>query len=182
MIQNIAILLLFVFLIIESIQALLSRNNGKPRELLSTVFIVLSSTIWIFSAIDFYLISFTICKFPSFVTWIGNALFASGIVIRTIAFIQLGQFYHYNLNIKNSHRLIMTGIYSRVRHPLYLGTLLVFFGFPLAVQSAGGIALFFLLAVPAVWYRIRVEEKMLSSHFGKEWNEYVSTTSTLWPF
>lgn len=180
--QNISLILLIVFLIVESIQALLSRNNGKPRELLSTFFIVLSSSIWIFSLIDFYLLSSTTCTFPAVVTWIGNVLFASGIIIRSVAFIQLGQFYHYNLNIKNTHRLIKTGIYSRMRHPLYLGTLLVFSGFPVALRSIGGIVLFFLLAVPAVWYRIRVEERMLSSHFGKEWSDYVSRTPALWPF
>lgn len=182
MIQIVLFFLLGIFLLIESIQALLSRNNGKFRELFSTVLIVFSSSVWLFSFLDFYFFSISICRFPSVIGWLGNIIFGAGIFVRTLAFIQLGQFYHYNLNIKSGHRLIKTGIYSRVRHPLYLGTLAVFLGFPIVFSSAGGIGLFLLIAVPAVFYRIHVEERMLLEHFGEEWKEYTAATSALWPF
>lgn len=64
------------------------------------------------------------------------------------------------LDISQGQHLIDTGLYSKVRHPLYSGALLMILAYPLALGSLWGL-------VPAVFaalsliLRIRFEEKML---------------------
>lgn len=61
---------------------------------------------------------------------------------------------------ETGQRVIDTGLYGRVRHPMYTGALILFVGMPVFLGSyaalAAGIGLFVLLVA-----RIRVEEAML---------------------
>ena len=68
-------------------------------------------------------------------------------------------------------KLLDSGVYSRVRHPMYLGTLLVLFGFFLALPSLFSLAiltLFFILYDRMATY----EEKNLISIVGEEYASY----------
>jgi protein-S-isoprenylcysteine O-methyltransferase Ste14 len=60
-----------------------------------------------------------------------------------------------------AHRVVSTGVYSVVRHPMYLGAMLMFVGAPLITGAASALAmggaLSLLLAV-----RIVDEEKLLA--------------------
>jgi protein-S-isoprenylcysteine O-methyltransferase Ste14 len=63
---------------------------------------------------------------------------------------------------EREHRVVSTGVYGLVRHPMYLGAILMFVGGPLVTGAASalavGVALSLLLAV-----RIVEEEKLLAS-------------------
>jgi len=59
-------------------------------------------------------------------------------------------------------RVISTGPYALVRHPMYVGALVMVMGVPLALGSYWGL-LFMLLNVPVLMLRILDEEKMLGS-------------------
>ncbi len=61
---------------------------------------------------------------------------------------------------ERDHVLIDTGLYGRVRHPMYLGVLLFLTGIPLWLQSSAGAILVPLVFAPFV-ARIHVEEKVL---------------------
>jgi protein-S-isoprenylcysteine O-methyltransferase Ste14 len=68
-------------------------------------------------------------------------------------------------------RLVTSGVYSKVRHPGYLGLVLIYFGFAL------GFAVVWML-IPAVIFTILTyltaikEEELLKERFGKEYEEY----------
>jgi len=64
------------------------------------------------------------------------------------------------ITIYEGHRLIKTGPYSVVRHPNYVGDLLLNLGMPLALGSWWG-AMIFALIVPAQVYMIFDEESFL---------------------
>jgi protein-S-isoprenylcysteine O-methyltransferase Ste14/chorismate mutase len=69
-------------------------------------------------------------------------------------------------------RLVTAGVYAHCRNPMYVGNLLVVFGFLLLIgqpwtMAAG--AAFFLLAYVSV---VRAEEAYLLEHFGKEYHAY----------
>ncbi len=68
-------------------------------------------------------------------------------------------------------KLIADGPFSFSRNPIYLGILLLFIGFSLALRS------YSILLVPVVFYviykTILVEEKLLHKKFGKEYEKYM---------
>lgn len=71
--------------------------------------------------------------------------------------------------------LVTTGIYSRIRHPIYVGLILVHIGFPLAVRSL------VTLVSAAIWTPLIAlwmhwEEQSLERRFGREYVEYKRIT------
>ena len=89
--------------------------------------------------------------------------------------------YSATLLIRESHELVVHGIYRFVRHPIYLGTILVMLGGPIGTSS--WIALLpALLLIPLFIYRMGVEEGLLLEEFGEEYRVYMSNTKRLIPF
>jgi protein-S-isoprenylcysteine O-methyltransferase Ste14 len=85
------------------------------------------------------------------------------------------------LTSQDGQPLAESGAYRIIRHPAYAGGLLVSAGLPLGYGSLGGtLALVFLL-VPAIVWRIHIEEQFLSAHFGSQYAEYVLRTKRLIP-
>lgn len=64
------------------------------------------------------------------------------------------------IQVEEKQQVISTGLYSIVRHPMYLGMLLIYLFAPLALGSYWAI-MFFLLNIPYLVLRIKSEEKML---------------------
>ena len=73
------------------------------------------------------------------------------------------------------------GPYRLVRHPVYLGYLLAALGLALGYRSAWGAVALLLVLVPAVLWRIHVEEQLLSARFGLPFREYAARTKRLIP-
>ena len=61
---------------------------------------------------------------------------------------------------ERKQRVITTGVYGFVRHPLYLGCMLLMFGAPLLVGSVYSLIISF-IGSPVLMGRIVGEEKML---------------------
>jgi len=79
------------------------------------------------------------------------------------------------------HALVGTGgIYAVIRHPSYLGLLLLSLGWGLAFRSWIGVILT-LLTIPPILARIRAEEALLRAHFGAEYEAYRTRTARLIP-
>jgi protein-S-isoprenylcysteine O-methyltransferase Ste14 len=68
-------------------------------------------------------------------------------------------------------RLVTTGVYSRVRHPRYVGALSAVLAYALFTNylAVYVISFVFLLGLPLI---IRLEEKELRERFGEEYEEY----------
>jgi len=121
-------------------------------------------------------------QLPILIRWIGAALMALGLLLRIWASRSLGTFYTRTLVVGEQQRLIQAGPYRLVRHPGYLGDLVLWIGAGIAAGNGiilGGIALLFLLAYG---YRVRVEEAMLTRSFGEAYKQYVRRTWRLIPF
>lgn len=114
------------------------------------------------------------------VRWIGVVLFAAGGALRLWPVFVLGRRFSGLVAIQPSHSLVTTGIYSRIRHPSYLGLLVSTLGWTLAFRSVFGVLLTALMIVPLV-ARIRAEEKLLASEFGSEYEAYRGRTWRLVP-
>ena len=85
------------------------------------------------------------------------------------------------LRINQDHRLLTTGLFKHVRHPLYSGIILQGLGWALLTTSVYGSMLLFvgsLLLIP----RIQLEEDMLIKQFDNSYRAYQKTTKKLIPF
>ena len=91
---------------------------------------------------------------------LGNVLFAIG-------FLFVGRVYRENtytsatIEIHEGQRVVDTGPYAIVRHPMYSGALLYMLGTPLALGSYWGLLGFVLMLLVIVW-RLQDEEEMLA--------------------
>lgn len=93
----------------------------------------------------------------------------------------LGTFYAGHVSILTGQPLVQHGPYRYIRHPAYAGYILIAFGLALGYSSLIGFAAILSFLLPAVIYRIRVEERLLGEHFGVIFEDYVSMTRRLIP-
>ncbi len=112
---------------------------------------------------------------------IGVALFLLGMAGTTWAEATLGKLFSTEVTIQKEHTLITSGPYRCIRHPRYLGIIMLNLGFSLAFRSWLAVALTALFVCVLLW-RISDEEKLMAVTFGDEWRSYCRGTSRLIPF
>ncbi len=112
---------------------------------------------------------------------IGLILIIVGLALRFIARRDLGKQYSVHVETSEKHQLITEGIYQKIRHPAYLGLLCLFLGIPLCIGSWGGLIIAVVGGIPAVMYRITVEETSLHNWFGEQFDEYAQDSWRLLP-
>lgn len=66
------------------------------------------------------------------------------------------------IELASDQRVVSTGPYARVRHPMYAGALVMMAGIPIALGSGWGLLAFAAIA-PAIVWRILDEEKFLAA-------------------
>ena len=64
------------------------------------------------------------------------------------------------MEVVADQRVITTGPYARVRHPMYVGVLVMVLGWPLALGSWWGLAIL-VVTLPVLIWRILDEENLL---------------------
>ena len=116
------------------------------------------------------------------VGWLGLVLMASGLAMRYWAAKTLGEFYTRTLQIIEGQKIINQAPYNVIRHPGYLGTLLMEIGAGLAVTNWMVLLAGVVIGTTSRAYRIGVEEKMLEVSFGEEYKIYADNTWRLLPF
>jgi protein-S-isoprenylcysteine O-methyltransferase Ste14 len=113
--------------------------------------------------------------------WAGVPLAAAGIFIRIAARLTLGRQFSGYVQTSPSHRLVTTGVYRWVQHPLYVGYLLLLIGLAISFGSGGALGITLVAGVPALVWRIRVEERALATWFGEEYDPYRRRTKRMIP-
>lgn len=92
----------------------------------------------------------------------GHALVALGFLIVAITFRQ-NSFAAATVTVAQDQHIISTGLYGRIRHPMYAGALVMFTGIPLALGSWWGLILIPPLLLGLVM-RLTDEERHLTAH------------------
>lgn len=113
--------------------------------------------------------------------WLGLGLYVAGSALAFAAVKTLGKQFSGYVTLQDEHRLVTTGVYGVIRHPIYLRALMVFLGVPLIFRSWLFLALLPLGGVFAA-VRIRAEEKLLAEQFGAEFEAYRKRTWRLLPY
>ena len=131
---------------------------------ISIVFIALL----VFSALDH---RFGWSPVPPAISLIGDALVAIGLGI-AIFTVNQNSYAAANIAVEETQTVTSTGLYGIVRHPMYMGGLIMFAGIPLALDSCWGLAVLVPVVI-AVVVRIADEEKLLNQELAG-YREYAS--------
>jgi protein-S-isoprenylcysteine O-methyltransferase Ste14 len=165
--------------------ALFTDSNLSPgvREDPADRWVVLA--FWLIGLLAAYLPAYTDRKEfwtldAEAVRWLGVFLFAAGGTLRIWPVFVLGHRFSGLVAIQPGHSLMTSGVYGFIRHPSYLGLLVESLGWALAFRSGIGVLLA-ALSIPLFLARIRAEESLLRSEFGRDYDVYRDRTWRLIP-
>jgi len=112
--------------------------------------------------------------------WTGFALLAAGVTLRLGPMLELGRRFVSVVALQEGHTLHTTGFYTLVRHPSYLGILLMDLGFAGVFRSVVALAL-----MPVVFWmfkrRMDVEEGFMIEQFGEQYRAYMGRSRRILP-
>jgi protein-S-isoprenylcysteine O-methyltransferase Ste14 len=112
---------------------------------------------------------------------IGVALTVIGLTIRILSILTLRQYFTYSVARVMNHELIETGLYKTIRHPGYLGQLMIFAGISLALSNWLSILLMMIPVTIGYIYRIKVEERFMIQQMGEDYLNYQKRTKRIIP-
>jgi protein-S-isoprenylcysteine O-methyltransferase Ste14 len=114
------------------------------------------------------------------IAWLGVVLTTIGLGFTGWARIQIGRFWSGTVTLKEGHELVRSGPYAVTRHPIYTGLLLALIGTWLTRETLAGI-LGLTLVILGIVLKVRLEERLLLSHFGDAYREYRARVPALIP-
>ncbi|HEY3777429.1 MAG TPA: isoprenylcysteine carboxylmethyltransferase family protein [Rhizomicrobium sp.] len=114
--------------------------------------------------------------------WICVGLIALGFGFSAWARVHLGALWSATITRKAGHRVVDTGPYNIVRHPIYTGILLAVYSTAAAKGTVLGLAGALLITI-GIWMKARLEERWLRSELGTDaYDAYRRKVSMLVPF
>ncbi|HJT92722.1 MAG TPA: isoprenylcysteine carboxylmethyltransferase family protein [Mycobacterium sp.] len=132
--------------------------ESRPlQKIIITIAFVSMGAMIVVSALDF---RFGWSSVPTAISVVGDVLVAVGLLIAMITTIQNG-YAAANINVESDQKVVSTGVYSVVRHPMYFGNVVLMVGVPLALGSYWGL-LFVIPGLAVLATRILDEEKVLT--------------------
>ena len=111
----------------------------------------------------------------------GVLCFACGLWVLHRSHVDLGTNWSNTLELREGHRLVVEGVYRRVRHPMYVALLLYGLGQSLTLPNFVAGPSFFVPFAILVAVRMHREERMMLEKFGADYEVYVSRTKRLIP-
>ncbi|MBN8237026.1 isoprenylcysteine carboxylmethyltransferase family protein [Halobacillus kuroshimensis] len=116
------------------------------------------------------------------VWWTGLILYASGTALRYWGILHLKEQFTRNVAVRKGDRLVSSGPYRLLRHPLYTGLFFIVVGFCLGTGNVYPAVLFGILITIALLHRIRLEEAMLTKEHGEMYREWCGKRYRFIPF
>jgi protein-S-isoprenylcysteine O-methyltransferase Ste14 len=112
---------------------------------------------------------------------IGSILALIGLIIRTSAILTLQQQFTYTVTKIVDHELIVTGLYKKIRHPGYLGQVIIFLGISTCLSNWISILLMIIPVLLGYLNRINVEDKFIVEQIEQKYADYQKHTKKLIP-
>ncbi len=114
------------------------------------------------------------------IAYAGAAITVLGVAFAIWARWHIGRNWSADVTIKEDHKLIRTGPYAHIRHPIYTGILLAVLGTAIAIGEYRGFAALLLLTIGFI-FKAKREEDFLSSEFGAAFEEHKLHTGFFLP-
>jgi protein-S-isoprenylcysteine O-methyltransferase Ste14 len=175
----------FIFMLQELILATLLRSDSKTirkrndRGSLPLIWLVITISFTAGFNLAYYktwdILNYLVGAF-------GLIIYLTGFVIRWIAIVQLRKAFTVDVAFSTGQELKTDGIYRLVRHPGYLGALMMISGISIGMNSIISVIVVIVPVFLAFSYRIKVEEDLLLEAFGDRYREYSFKTKKFIPF
>jgi protein-S-isoprenylcysteine O-methyltransferase Ste14 len=132
-------------------------EQGMAQKIIASLMVVGVIALLVLPAFDH---RFGWSQVSAYVSLVGNVLIALAFIFFGFVFKE-NSFGGSTVEIVESQKVISTGPYTLVRHPMYMGVLVMCIGVPLALGSFWGLAVVALAEIPVLIWRILDEEKLL---------------------
>jgi protein-S-isoprenylcysteine O-methyltransferase Ste14 len=131
-------------------------EQNPVQKIIMSVAVIALLSLFVFAGLDH---RFGWSVMPLFVPIIGEILVLLGFLITYFVFKE-NSFGASNITTEAGQKVISTGPYTFIRHPMYAGVLVLLVGVPLALGSFWCL-LILAIAIPGLVFRILDEEKLL---------------------
>ena len=159
----------------------------KTTEEVGIGFKIITLIIGVFGVLGLvlYLLSpswwkWTVIPISGWIQWLGIVVAIGSIFFLIRVHQHLDKQWSITLEVQEDHKLITTGPYKYVRHPMYLGLFLYTIGL-MMVSLDVFVILFFAFTIWVNYRRIPGEEQMLMEKFGDEYLDYIKRSGRLLP-
>ena len=150
-----------IVMLVKSPDLLSKRLNAKEKESAQKTVVALSGLLFIISFVTAGLnwrLNWWIL--PDWAVWIAAALFILSYILYAEV-LRENEYLSRTIEVQEGQKVIDTGLYGIVRHPMYMTTVIMFLSMPLMLGSP--ISFIIMLGyIPVIARRIRNEEEVLS--------------------
>ncbi len=153
---------------------------GPVRERWTLRLFVFAGTLMIVVGILEYLLSDGRLGGPTFAAGVGCGV--GSFLLRRRAIQALGRFWSLHVEIRETHEFVREGPFRWVRHPTYFSMVLELLSAGLMLQAWWSLGVVSLVFVPALFWRVRLEEAALVAKFGPVYQAYQRSTPALFPY
>ena len=144
----------------KSPELLQKRLNAKEEQSEQKTVIVLSGLMFLAAFIVAGLnYRFGWIVLPNWIVYVATAVFLLGYVLYAEV-LRENAYLSRTVEVQEDQKVVDTGLYGIIRHPMYLSTFLLFLSMPLVLGSVISFAIM-LVYIPIIAKRIRNEEKVL---------------------
>ena len=149
-----------IYLAVKKLELLEKRIKAKEKENVQKTVVGLTAlifiTAFIIAGLDF---KYDWSKLPMVVTYIstGVLFIAYGLYVEVL---RENEYLSRNIEVQENQKVVDTGLYGVVRHPMYLATIFLYLSIPLILGSIYSFIIF-LPFVLLIITRIKNEEKVL---------------------
>ena len=151
-----------IFMLVKSPELLRKRLNAKEKESEQKAVVVMSGLLFIISFISAGMNwRFGWWLLPEWTVWTASALFILSYILYAEV-LRENEYLSRIIEVQEGQKVIDTGLYGIVRHPMYMATVLMFPSMPLVLGSP--ISFIIMLGyIPVIVKRIRNEEEVLTN-------------------
>ena len=149
-----------VVMLVRSPELLEKRLSAKERASEQSLVVKLSGLLFVaVFVIAGFNWRYGWCMLPEWAVWSAVVLFLAGYMLYAEV-LRENVYLSRTIEVQAGQKVIDTGLYAIVRHPMYTATILLFLAMPLVLSSPLSFALM-LLYIPLIIKRIKHEEALL---------------------
>ena len=151
-----------IFMLVKTPELLRKRLNAKEKESEQKTVVALSGLLFIISFVAAGLSwRFNWWLLPDWAVWTAASLFILSYILYAEV-LRENEYLSRTIEVQEGQKVIDTGLYGIVRHPMYMATVIMFLSMPLILGSTMSFIIM-LGYIPLIAKRIRNEEKVLSA-------------------
>lgn len=182
--QNIAFYIITALWLVEAFLLRIKKQSADYEErqsfmLLALVIVVTMISTIILTRYDLFVFG---TGFRMIIQMFGLGLYMIGLALRYVSRIYLGRYFSRHVRIQTDHQLVIIGPYRILRHPLYVGLLLLVVGVPLYIGNWLTFACAIIIMSLLLNKRMIHEEHMLELKFGIAYSNYLKKSYRFIPY